>query len=319
MLFETLRPSRSLTVDRFSSFDEFEPTELIGSARSIPLNPRQFSLGRAILRLKRCQIILQHSFERILETGYQTAGAFFIVPMSEDIDATMNGVALDRSSVVLVRGRVVCQTVERRANVYAVINTVGPLAEYDWFDKTDTVSFLKAREELARLQATIRTVFALVSGRADIVSVPGHVTALELAVLSTLDRLVATSTLEGAGGPRAQPRYLQIVRRVDDIVENDPAAAVYTDEIAKECGVSIRTLHNAFTAIRGHSLHRYLALKRLASVRQQLALGGSGARVGRIARDNGFFHAGEFSALYRRHFGETPAATLRGSGARLSA
>jgi AraC family ethanolamine operon transcriptional activator len=58
------------------------------------------------------------------------------------------------------------------------------------------------------------------------------------------------------------------------------------------------------------SLHRYVRLKRLWSVRQQLATGSSTAMIKAVALANGFWHMGEFGSLYRNTFGETPQQTL---------
>ena len=45
--------------------------------------------------------------------------------------------------------------------------------------------------------------------------------------------------------------------------------------MAREFKVSVRTLNNAVVAIRGMSMHRYIRLRRLWNVRQQLVQGAS--------------------------------------------
>ncbi len=84
-----------------------------------------------------------------------------------------------------------------------------------------------------------------------------------------------------------------------------------------EFNVSVRTLNNAVVAIRGMSMHRYIRLRRLWSVRQQLVQGASIEAMKAIALANGFWHMGEFRTLYRDLFGETPQQTCvagRGDG-----
>ena len=81
-------------------------------------------------------------------------------------------------------------------------------------------------------------------------------------------------------------------------------------DVAKEFGVSVRTLNNAVVAIRGLSMHRYLRLRRLWNVRQQLVQGATVETLKAIALANGFWHMGEFRSLYRDLFGETPQQTL---------
>jgi AraC family transcriptional regulator, ethanolamine operon transcriptional activator len=85
---------------------------------------------------------------------------------------------------------------------------------------------------------------------------------------------------------------------------------MYSADVAKQLGVSVRTLHDAVFAIRGMSMHRYTRLRRLWSVRQQLVQGCQIESIKAIALMNGFWHLGEFTSLYRELFGEMPQQTL---------
>jgi len=73
-------------------------------------------------------------------------------------------------------------------------------------------------------------------------------------------------------------------------------------------GVSVRTLSNVIAHYRGMSLHSYLRLKRLWLVRQQLLNGKTSVKASALA--HGFWHMGDFSASYRKQFGETPSQTI---------
>jgi AraC family ethanolamine operon transcriptional activator len=57
-------------------------------------------------------------------------------------------------------------------------------------------------------------------------------------------------------------------------------------------------------------MHRYMRLRRLWGVRQQLLRGASLQSIKAVALVNGFWHMGEFAASYRDLFGETPQQTL---------
>src|SRR6201999_4419093 len=83
---------------------------------------------------------------------------------------------------------------------------------------------------------------------------------------------------------------------------------VYSEQIAREVGVSVRTMHDAILRYRGMSLHRYLRLRRLWLVRQQLLAGSESVKASALAF--GFWHLGDFSASYRAQFGEAPSETL---------
>jgi len=93
-----------------------------------------------------------------------------------------------------------------------------------------------------------------------------------------------------------------------------PAADIHAAELAQACNVSARTLQTATQAVRGSSVHRYLRLRRLWSVRRTLALGRPNTKISDVARANGFWHMGEFASAYRATFGETPTQTLARHG-----
>ena len=57
-------------------------------------------------------------------------------------------------------------------------------------------------------------------------------------------------------------------------------------------------------------MHRYVRLRRLWSVRQQLLQGATEETLKAVALANGFWHMGEFRTLYQALFGETPQQTL---------
>jgi AraC-like DNA-binding protein len=111
-------------------------------------------------------------------------------------------------------------------------------------------------------------------------------------------------------GRMASRSYCRLVRMIDDYVAFHAAAAIYSADLAEQCGVSVRTLGTAVATVRGMSLHRYLRLKQLWSARAQLVKGSDTITVSSCARANGFHHMGEFARLYRATFGETASCTL---------
>jgi AraC family ethanolamine operon transcriptional activator len=88
--------------------------------------------------------------------------------------------------------------------------------------------------------------------------------------------------------------------------------------MAGELRISVRTLHTAMLKIRGMSLHRYLRLRRLWAVRGQLLAGDKALQIKACALSNGFWHLGEFAALYAAQFGEAPSIILARSQQRPS-
>ena len=79
-------------------------------------------------------------------------------------------------------------------------------------------------------------------------------------------------------------------------------------DIARQIGVSVRTMHDAVQRYRGISLHRYLRLRRLWLVRQRLLAGPQSIKACALAF--GFWHLGDFSRIYRSQYGESPSETI---------
>jgi AraC family ethanolamine operon transcriptional activator len=103
-------------------------------------------------------------------------------------------------------------------------------------------------------------------------------------------------------------RRFRIFREIRAVLEESLAKPIYSEELARQVGVSVRSMHDAILRYRGMSLHRYLRLRRLWLVRRQLIAGTESVKA--IALAFGFWHLGDFSASYRMQFGETPSQTL---------
>jgi AraC family ethanolamine operon transcriptional activator len=98
--------------------------------------------------------------------------------------------------------------------------------------------------------------------------------------------------------------------QVDELISGQPAAPLYSEDLARRIETSVRTLQLAAQAIHGVSLHGYIRLKRLRFAHCQLTSGLPGQSVKAAALASGFWHMGEFSRLYKSVFGEVPSMTL---------
>jgi len=103
-------------------------------------------------------------------------------------------------------------------------------------------------------------------------------------------------------------RQFKVFNDARAILAGDVAHPIYSGELARRIGVSVRTLHDAIQRYRGVSLHRYLRLRRLWLVRQQLLAGAPSVKACALAY--GFWHLSDFSRSYRSQFGEAPSETL---------
>lgn len=105
---------------------------------------------------------------------------------------------------------------------------------------------------------------------------------------------------------------LDLFRRVERQIADDPGEPVTLPALAGDLGVSIERLRLAFLDTVGMPPSIWLRLARLDGARRDLLDPRSSlGDVSDIAMRWGFFHLGRFSGIYRRHYGETPLATLK--------
>jgi AraC-like DNA-binding protein len=311
MLFDGLSASTALRVERFDDIDAFHATEIIGGARSVPLRLKEFSAARATLVLPSCQLVLLRSFARIHDSSFKTTGSFVILPMTSRVDATINGVALSDRSLIFLRGSASGRSVESSGNLHAIINFVRPMDGRGWPDVQNRLCLLKADSgALRNVSRTVLSLFRSASEYPGNLTIPGLPHTMQESLLSALDG-VLTFGEPYSSKTRVLAHYTELVNRLDEILAVNPAKAYSCEALANECGVSIRTLQNAMVAIRATSIHQYLRLRRLWSVRQQLIIGGLGYTIKACALANGFWHMGEFASSYRTAFGETATQTLK--------
>jgi len=309
-LLDQLVESNFVKISRSPDFDHFRSIEGLGEANSIPLDCRGFAASFAALRLKSCSIYLQWTFPRILQARYSTTGAIIAFAMDDTALLTVNGVEIGAQAFLLVKGTAVCDFVEPRANLFGFVN-LDSVSDRGWPGEVDSAQLIAAQPaRLEALQVMVRDVLTLASHSPDVFSQQHVIGSIEETILQTVDLAMAAALPAFEGKRLSLGHYLALVRKLDEFLGANAGRTLYSAEVARQLGVSVRTLHNAVVAVRGMSMHRYTRLRRLWSVRQQLVRGSSLQSIKAIALVNGFWHMGEFTSLYRNLFGETPQQTL---------
>ena len=313
-LLSQLVESNFLTISRSADFDHFRSIERLGEARSIPLDGKDFASAFAAVTLKSCSIYLQRTFPRILEAGYSTTGAIVGLTMNDTGSVILDGVEGRAPALLLVKGRAVCEIVEPQANLIAFVNFVS-VDDRDWPGAPDRAQFVATEtSRFEALRTILRDVLLLASNSPDVFLQPGMPESVEESIVQAADHAMIAARLTLDDKRSKMKGYLSLVRKFDQLLAANAGRALYSAEMAKQLGVSVRTLHNAVVAIRGISMHRYTRLRRLWSVRQQLVQGAQPESIKAIALVNGFWHMGEFTSLYREIFGEAPQQTLAAHG-----
>lgn len=310
MLFDALAPSSALQLVQFTDVDRFRPAETLEDARSIPLDIANFAPVRAVVNLPGCRIIVAKSFARILDTAYRAPGGLVILSMTDDLQATSSGLDLDARFFVALRGNQDCHFVEPQINYHAMIFISPLVGDRGWFDRPDKLCVRPAeRSALLHARQLLLDILRTASAEPHIFTTTDLAGHLQEGLLLALDDLFRIDPRSDGRIPAAGTRSAKLVQMIDEYVAAHQTLPIYTADLAREFGVSVRTLGGAVANVRGMSLHQYIRLKRLWATRSQL-LKSRGASVATCARAQGFHHLGEFAAAYRAVFHETPSATL---------
>jgi AraC family ethanolamine operon transcriptional activator len=309
-LLDELVESDFVKISRSPDFDHFRNIEGLGEASSIPLDFRDFAASFASLRLKTCTVYLQRTFPRILQMQYSTTGAIVGLMMDDAASLTLNGMEGRAPALMLVKGSARCEIVEPQANLVALMN-FDSVDNRGWPGELDRAQLITTEPaKFDALRVTLRDILMLASHSPDTLAQPNVIESIEESILQAVDLAMAAASPASEGKRLSLSHYLTLVRKFDEFVAVNTGKSLYSADVARQLGVSVRTLHNAVVAIRGMSMHRYMRLRRLWNVRQQLVRGASVQSVKAVALAHGFWHMGEFTALYRELFGETPQQTL---------
>jgi len=311
MQFQSLQPSPALSIVRFSDIDAFRPIEFAANARSVPLNLANFHTARATVPLPGCQVAVLTSFPRLVDVSYHAPHGLIIFQIEDNYDVSVNGMSVNRPAFLGMRGNLDLQFFEPRGSLHAIVTLGAGLRDREWFDAPDQpCPLMPDPDALATVRSVTTGILQTASVRPDLLQEPRSALALQESLLFAIDEMFRRSRPPEVAGRIASRSYCRLVRRIDEYVAFHATSAIYSADLAEQCGVSVRTLGTAVASVRGMSLHRYLRLKQLWSARAQLAKGSDAITVTSCARANGFRHMGEFAKLYRATFDETASSTL---------
>jgi len=102
----------------------------------------------------------------------------------------------------------------------------------------------------------------------------------------------------------------EIIRRSMAALATEAVERPSIGQLATLAGVTERTLARAFRDTFGTSPMQYVLLRQLHAVRRGLRAAPDDATVSAVLVRHGIWDHGRFAARYRRHFGESPSATL---------
>ena len=112
--------------------------------------------------------------------------------------------------------------------------------------------------------------------------------------------------------PEKESNRQQLINRAEELIRSDLANPLTLTDLCQGLNTSQRALYYAFQECIGLPPMEYLKRLRLYGVRRTLRKSDSQINtVTELAIKFGFWHMGQFSADYKKMFGETPSITLK--------
>jgi len=270
---------------------------------------RTISAEQIILNLPGCDVNFTKSFPRIIDAQLGPNCTAVGFSMDDGVPIRFNGVERDQSVVVIGRSGAIYSAVEAVPRWYASIVFKPEVEDRDWPPSGASFSMYETSPSAYRaLRRLVLQILAAASELAEDVEAGGISAAMRESLFAAVDMAFADVVTARWASHANFSRKFKIFRDVEMATAGHYESAIYSRELARQVGVSVRTMHDAVRQYRGMSLHRYLRLRRLWLVRRRLLAGTHSVKASALAF--GFWHLSDFSHNYRLQFGETPSATL---------
>ena len=301
-------PSATLRTFQFGDVDDFRQAVRKYEVEFTPLH-RKISAEQALLNLPGLDLTLAQSFPRLSDTRLAPGCTAICFSMDHRVPARFNGVDVDKPMIALGHGGDRFTTFEEAAVRTATIVLTPEIHNRGWPETSREFLLLATSgKALLQLRLLVLEVLRAASASGEAVALPATAAGIKESLLAAVDQAVVAADPRAAGGSLHSARLFSIFRGIEEYLGENLGSPVYSDELAKQIGVSVRTLQDVIMLYRGVSLHRYLRLKRLWLVRQRLLAGHTSVKACALAF--GFWHLSDFSRSYRLQFQETPSETL---------
>ena len=306
MNIETL-PTLAPKVARFSDIDQFRSAVRMLAVEFTPL-ARKISAAQIILPLPGCDINFTQSFPRIVEAQLAPNCTAIAFSMDDGLPMRFNAVETDRSSIAIGSNGAAYTTVERSERQYTSVIFTPEMQDRGWPQAGPNWKvFETSASAHHRLRALVKQILSN-SLHFDSTEVRGASIAMRESLVVAIDAAFV-DVVDGKWVSRANSiGHFKILQDIQAVLAGSIGRPIYSGELARHVGVPVRTMHDAVQRYYGMSLHRYLRMRRLWLVRQQL-LAGAGS-IKSCALACGFWHLGDFARSYRLQFGESPSETL---------
>lgn len=303
--------ARSLApkIFRFSDVDEFR-NAIRGLNFEFTPFVRKISSEQTILSLPGCDVNLTRAFARVVDAQLvEDCTAIGFTMDDLDVPVRFNGTQRTRPVVVIGSGGAAYTTIEEVQREIASVVFRPEVGDRGWPQAALSFKiFETSAAGLNRLRGVVREVLAAASEPIAASDAPLKAAGMRESLLAAVDGAFAGIVPARWTQRPNDERNFRIFQDIRTLLSDDLSQPIYSEEIARKLGLSVRTMHDVVRRYRGMSLHRYLRLRRLWLVRQRLLAGAESVKA--VALAYGFWHLSDFSRSYRDQFGETPSQTL---------
>jgi AraC-like DNA-binding protein len=291
----------------FTDVDQFRSAVRNLNTEFTPL-VRKISAKQIILSLAGCDVNFTKSFPRIVDAQLARGCTLIGFSMDDGVPIRFNGAERDHSAIAIGGGGAAYGVVEPVERQYASIVFTPEIVDRGWPEARPVFKVFETTVEAQHwLRELVRQILYLspIFGAVEAAQVSS---AIKESLLAGVDAAFA-HVVDARWASRANsPEHFKIFKSIQGVLSDNIGRPLYSEELARQVGVSVRTMHDAVKRYRGMSLHRYLRLRRLWLVRQRLLAGADSVKACAFAC--GFWHLGDFARSYRMQFGEAPSETL---------
>lgn len=302
-------PDLAPKVFRFSDVDEFR-NAIRGLDFEFTPFVRKISAEQVILSLPGCDVNLTRAFPRVVDARLvEDCTAIGFTMDDLDVPVRFNGTQRTRPVVVVGSGGAAYTTIEEVQRQIASVVFRPEVTDRGWPQAAVSFKIFETTAAgLNRLRSVVREVLAAASEPVDPLDVPLKAAAMRETLLGAVDDAFQSVVPARWTLRPNDERNFRIFQDIRALLSDDLSQPIYSEEIARKLGLSVRTMHDVVRRYRGMSLHRYLRLRRLWLVRKRLLAGADSVKA--VALTYGFWHLSDFSRSYRDQFGEAPSQTL---------
>jgi len=323
MVFSTTSVQAAVTIQPISDMTDADSCPDLIQQERMTLEPAPLRAQRIVVRLPTVSMIFHATATRLQVRSLVQDGMSAFVAFGPRSVGTVNGIGVDGEKLLMAGPRT-----EARFFVEPGYESVALLAASDEISgylrslrRTKDLMVASGAQVLAAGRDAAQGLFQVGRGLAVVAAQSPDVFDCQrvesaLAQSEILDALFAalrtTAPMELQGPEKTHLTHDKIVRVAEEYVLMRASERVHIADVCCVTDVSERTLETAFKNVTGLSPVAYFIRLRLHRARDALVAAEPGStRVSDEAVKFGFWHFGEFSAAYRRCFGEAPSETLR--------